>query len=66
MPFASRKQQAWAHTPNGTKALGGASAVREWDQATNESTLPTYAPKRQPGALLKKKKYLPQGVSSGF
>jgi hypothetical protein len=34
MPFASAKQQRWAHTAAGTKALGGASKVSEWDQAT--------------------------------
>ena len=41
MPFKSKKQQAWAHTPQGEKALGGPEKVAEWDQATNESALPT-------------------------
>jgi len=34
MPYASRRQQRWAHTPAGTRALGGAAKVREWDRET--------------------------------
>ena len=40
MPFKSRAQQRWAHSPTGEKALGGASAVHEWDSATDFSHLP--------------------------
>lgn len=40
MPWLSRKQQAWGHTPEGEKALGGPEAVREWDSATDFSHLP--------------------------
>jgi hypothetical protein len=40
MPFLSKKQNAWAHTPAGTKALGGESKVKEWEHATNYSHLP--------------------------
>lgn len=65
MPFASKQQMKWGHTPEGQKALGGPAAVREWDQSTNQSTLPDKVPQRKPGALLKKK-YLPQGATSGF
>ena len=41
MPFLSKKQNAWAHTPAGTEALGGESKVKEWESATDYSTLPT-------------------------
>ena len=43
MPFLSRKQQRWGHSPAGQKALGGPSAVREWDSATDFSSLPEKA-----------------------
>lgn len=34
MPYVSRRQQGWAHTPAGTKALGGPAKVAEWDAAS--------------------------------
>lgn len=34
MPYVSKSQQGWAHTPAGMKALGGASKVAEWDAAS--------------------------------
>lgn len=34
MPFKSEAQRKWAHTPAGTKALGGKKAVEEWERAT--------------------------------
>jgi len=40
MPFESKKQNAWAHTPAGTKALGGKGKVKEWEAATDYSKLP--------------------------
>ncbi len=40
MPFKSVRQQRWEHTPAGTKALGGAAKVKEWDQATDFNALP--------------------------
>jgi hypothetical protein len=40
MPFKSKAQNAWAHTPAGTKALGGAAKVKEWEGATDYSHLP--------------------------
>lgn len=40
MPFVSKSQNAWAHTPAGTKALGGAAKVKEWEGATDYSHLP--------------------------
>jgi hypothetical protein len=49
MPFLSRAQQRWGHTPAGVKALGGESAVKEWDQAT---------PKNLPEKTMAKKHWL--------
>jgi hypothetical protein len=40
MPFQSKAQNAWAHTAEGTKALGGKAAVKEWEGATNYDHLP--------------------------
>ncbi len=34
MPLVSRAQRRWAHTPDGTKALGGPTKVAEWEAAT--------------------------------
>ena len=44
MPFKSRQQQKWGHTAAGIKALGGASKVHEWDQATKGIKIPAKAP----------------------
>ena len=40
MPWKSKKQRAWARTPEGIKALGGKKAVEEWDKATKGKKLP--------------------------
>jgi hypothetical protein len=40
MPWLSKKQEAWGHSPSGLKALGGPASVREWDAATNQKSLP--------------------------
>lgn len=40
MPFKSLAQRKWAYTKEGTKALGGIDAVREWEQATGNRKLP--------------------------
>ena len=40
MPYKSQAQRKWAHTPAGTKALGGKKAVEEWDKATKGKKLP--------------------------
>ena len=40
MPYESLAQEGWAQTPEGTKALGGASKVAEWDAATKGKHLP--------------------------
>lgn len=42
MPFQSKAQNAWAHTAAGTKALGGAAKVKEWEGATDYSHLPQH------------------------
>ena len=46
MPFRSEAQRKWAYTKQGTKALGGIDAVREWEQATGNKKLPKYAKKK--------------------
>ena len=40
MPYKSRAQQGWAHTPQGQEALGGPSAVKEWDRESRGKKLP--------------------------
>jgi hypothetical protein len=40
MPFESQAQDAWAHTKEGTEALGGPEKVKEWDEATHGKKLP--------------------------
>lgn len=70
MPYKSEAQQAWAHTPSGMKALGGADKVHEWDEATKRqpggfSALPKRVPKRAgdpPGANLRMR----PSVAPGF
>ena len=47
MPFVSQKQRAWAHTKEGTKAIGGKKAVAEWERATGNKKLPKVAPKKK-------------------
>ena len=53
MPWASKSQARWGHSPTGVKALGGAAKVSEWDQATPKGSLPD---KKPPGALLAARK----------
>ena len=45
MPWKSKAQAAWGHSPAGEKALGGGDAVAEWDAATPKGSLPNKAPK---------------------
>lgn len=40
MPYISNAQRRWAHTTIGMKALGGASKVKEWDEASKGMKLP--------------------------
>lgn len=46
MPYKSRAQEKWAHTPAGVKALGGPEKVKEWDKASKGLPLPETAPKK--------------------
>jgi hypothetical protein len=51
MPWLSRQQQRWGHTPSGLKALGGPAKVAEWDQASRGMKLPRIAAPRKPRSL---------------
>jgi len=44
MPWKSKAQQRWGHSPAGVKALGGMAAVSEWDSDTNFKSLPKRKP----------------------
>lgn len=49
MPYVSKAQQGWAHTPEGEKALGGPDKVAEWDAASKGQTnLPEHVAKDHP------------------
>lgn len=48
MPFESKAQNAWAHTPAGTKALGGKKKVKEWEKSTNYDSLPEHKSDAKP------------------
>jgi hypothetical protein len=47
MPYVSDRQRRWAHTPSGTKALGGPGKVAEWDAATKGRKLPAKKSRRE-------------------
>lgn len=47
MPFKSDAQRRWAHTAEGTKALGGADKVAEWDAMTRGMKLPEKVEKKK-------------------
>ncbi len=59
MPWRSKAQERWGHSKSGLKALGGSSAVHEWDAATKQKALPERTPVhnwikgavKHPGAL---------------
>jgi hypothetical protein len=46
MPYKSLAQEHWAHTPAGTRALGGKAKVAEWDHATKGKKLPKHKTKQ--------------------
>lgn len=48
MPWKSTAQARWGHSPAGEKALGGKSAVGEWDAASKGKSLPKRAPAAKP------------------
>ncbi len=43
MPFKSKAESRWGNSPSGIKALGGPSAVAEWNASTNFESLPEKA-----------------------
>lgn len=45
MPYLSDSQRRWAHTQEGTKALGGAEKVKEWDKTSKGLDLPDHIKK---------------------
>ena len=47
IPLKSEAQRRWAHSPEGTKALGGESAVTEWEAATPKN-IPERVKKKKP------------------
>lgn len=49
MPYKSDQQRKWAHTPAGTKALGGKAKVKEWDEASQGKKLPEKVKKTNKG-----------------
>lgn len=49
MPYTSEAQRAWAHTPEGEKALGGAAKVAEWDSASKGKELPQHVKPKKKG-----------------
>lgn len=54
MPFVSKAQNGWAHTPEGTKALGGPAAVKEWEGATDYKSLPGHVGHHAQGGTVNK------------
>ena len=48
MPWLSKKQAAWGHSPAGEKALGGPAKIAEWDSATTAGSLPERAGSLRP------------------
>jgi len=47
MPYKSKAQERWAHTPTGKKALGGAANVKEWDRESKGKKLPERVTKKK-------------------
>lgn len=43
MPYESEAQRKWAHTKAGKRALGGQTAVDEWDRESKGKRLPKRA-----------------------
>src|SRR5271165_500583 len=63
MPFKSKAQNAWAHTAAGTKALGGAAKVKEWEGATDYKSLPKRVPAHAAGGSVSKFGSKPQDAA---
>jgi hypothetical protein len=58
MPWQSKAQARWGHSPAGVAALGGQDKVAEWDSATKKGSLPEKI--RYPGALTRVRRKLQQ------
>jgi hypothetical protein len=56
MPYKSMAQERWAHTPAGTKALGGAAGVAEWDSASKGMKLPDKLNARQAATIVARRR----------
>lgn len=54
MPFKSEAQRRWAHTEEGSEALGGKSAVEHWEEETEGKKLPERKGKDKAVKLLDK------------
>src|ERR1035437_4795456 len=52
MPWKSNQQRKWGHTAEGEKALGGKSAVAEWDRATKGKKLPFHVKKKKKAKIV--------------
>ncbi len=46
MPYKSKAQEKWAHTPSGVQALGGLKKVKEWDKESKGKKLPEHVKKK--------------------
>ena len=53
MPFLSKAQNAWAHTPEGEQALKG--KLHEWETSTDYSKLPEHVVKEKTKKSILKK-----------
>jgi hypothetical protein len=53
MPFKSKAQNAWGHTPDGVKALG--DKLDEWESSTDYSKLPEHVTKKKVKESIAKK-----------
>jgi len=54
MPWRSNQQREWGHSAEGEAALGGPSAVAEWDAATKGKRLPKRVTPKKPKKAKKK------------
>lgn len=55
MPWKSKAQARWGHSASGVKALGGKTAVAEWDAATPKHSLPERKGTLRAAAHIKKR-----------
>lgn len=65
MPYKSDAQRRWAHTKNGTKALGGKEKVKEWDEASKGMMMPEKSPEKMMMSEKEMKKKTGHGYAMG-